>query len=82
MDAPRYPARIRTFAHGGVEVDHVEDGIVAEAFEEAENVVHGKGESASANELHGFTVLQVDTGNDHVFAFAERFTFIRLRLNS
>jgi len=68
-------------AHGGVEVNHVEDGIVTEALEQAENVVHGKGEAAAANQLHGFAVLQVDAGNDHVFAFAERFTFIYLRLN-
>ncbi len=59
------PARVGAFAHGGVEINHMQDGIVAEAVEQAEDVVHGERALAAANELHGAAILQIDARNDH-----------------
>ena len=60
-----HQARVASLPHGGVEIDHVEQRIFAEALEQAENVVDGEAPLAAVHELHGAAVLQVDAGNDH-----------------
>ena len=43
----------------------MQNRIVAESVEQAEDVVHGEGASAPAHQLHGFSALEVNAGNDH-----------------
>lgn len=63
-------ARIASLAHGSVEVDDVQNWIVAEAIEKTQHIVDGEGASASTHQLHSLAILKVNTGNDHGFASA------------
>jgi hypothetical protein len=44
-----YQTRVGTFAHGGVQIDDVENWIAAEAIEQAEDVVDGESAFAPVN---------------------------------
>jgi hypothetical protein len=43
----------------------MQDRIVAEAFEQAEDIVNRKRQLAAVNQLHGFAILQINAGNNH-----------------
>ena len=43
----------------------MQDRVIAEALEQAEDIVNGKRQLPAANQLHGFAALQINAGNDH-----------------
>ncbi len=59
------PAAVRAGADRGVQVNHMQDRIIAEAVEQAEDIVNRKRELPAADQLHGFAALQINAGNDH-----------------
>ena len=56
---------IVAFAHGCIQIDYVEPGMMPETFQEAEDIGDGEFAAAAVNELHGLAALQVNTGNQH-----------------
>ena len=59
------PAPVVSLSEGGVEINYMEDRIVPEAIEKAENVIHGEGAAAPSYQLYGLARLKIDAGNDH-----------------
>ena len=60
-----YQASVASASHGGVEIDDVEQRVIAEAVEQAEDVVDREAPLAAVHQLHGAAVLQIDARNDH-----------------
>src|SRR5271154_1159726 len=61
------PAAVRAGADRGVQVNQMQDWIIAEAVEQAEYIVNRKRPVPAANQLNGFAALQINAGNDHGF---------------
>ncbi len=60
-----HQTRIAAAPHGGVEIDHVQQRIIAEAIEQSENILHRQTQLAAANELHRPAALKIDARDDH-----------------
>jgi hypothetical protein len=56
---------LRFFA-GGVQIDHVDERVGAEAVQQSKNIIHRELQFAAVDKLYGAAVLQVDTRNHHV----------------
>jgi hypothetical protein len=43
----------------------MQNGIIAKAFEQTEDIVNGKRKLPAANQLHSFAAMEINAGNNH-----------------